>query len=260
MGGIIVRRVNLVAVLVGAALVIGAIPVVAQDESPPNVAETWRVKVPLADAPAFEAAFKAHIEAREAAGDPWSWQTYVNVVGGEIDVYTIQACCHSWADMDTYAEWVNGSGLMADWATTVGQYIDHYAHEYSVFDLENSNWPADPPDYRLFGITSWVPRPGAMMSTFEAVAKLSSIGKENGWSLPWAWSSRIGGEAQLSVITPYMSFADMEEPSPNFFEFVAEQVGPEEAAKLFTQFGEGFWSSRYRIVQHRPDLSMSDGE
>lgn len=260
MEGIAVRRQNSLTALVVLSLLFASVSAQAQDESPPNVADLWIVTVDYSNAPAFEEALKTHLAAREEAGDPRDWQTYTAVAGGELDTYGVRYCCFKWADADAYEEWTLTSGIMGHWNENVAQYVEDYRHEFSVLDLENSNWPQEAPDYRYFGITSWTLKPGPAVSRQAALKALSAVGKEHGWSRPWAWTSRVGGDAELSLVTPYVDFADMEPPEQGFFEFAAEHLGMEETARLFSEFGSSFWSSEYTILVHRRDLSMGDSE
>ena len=232
----------------------------AQDEDPPNIADLWIVTVDYPNSAAFEEAFKTHLAARTEAGDSRNWQTYTVVAGGELDTYGVRYCCFNWADADAYAEWFQSSGILDHWNEHVAQYVDDYSHHFQYLDLDNSNWPEDPPDYRYFGVTSWQLKPGTTGTRRAAIKALSAVGKEHEWGLPWSWQSSIGGDDTLSLVTPYANFADMEPPEQSFFEFATEHLGAEETARLFNEFGSSFWSSEYNIYEHRPDLSMGDGE
>ncbi len=109
-------------------------------------------------------------------------------------------------------------------------------------------------------MTSWRLKPGTAGTRQAAIKALSAVGKEHGWDLPWSWQSSIGGDAVLSLVTPYANLAAMEPPEQSFFEFAAEHLGAEETARLFNDFGSTLLNSEYAIYEHRPDLSMSDGE
>ncbi len=254
------KRKNLLTALVSLSLLLVIVSAQAQDESPPNVADLWIITVDYPNSAAFEEAFKTHLAARKEAGDPRNWQTYTVVAGGEMDAYGVRYCCFKWADADAYAEWSQSSGIFDHWNEHVAQYVDDYHHHFQTLDLDNSNWPEDPTDYRYFGVTSWRLKPGTTGTRQAAIKALSTVGKEHGWSRPWAWTSYVGGDSELSIVTPYANFADMEPPDQSFFEFASEHIGAEETARLFNDFGSSFLSSEYTIFEHRPDLSMDDGE
>lgn len=245
--------------LVALSLLFASVSAHAQDESPPNVADLWVVTVDYANAAAFEEAFKTHGVARKEAGDPRSWQVYTAAAGGELNTYSIYSCCFKWADADAYDEWTLDSGIMGHWNEQVAQYVDDYRHQFQVVDLDNSNWPDDASAYNYFGVTSWQPKPGAENSRQAALKAFTAVAKENGWSRPWSWSYGVGGDAEMILVSPYVNYADMEPPEQSFFEFVAEHLGAEEAARLFGDFGNSFWSSEYTIYLLRRDLSMGDG-
>jgi hypothetical protein len=255
------KRRNLLTTLVSLPLLFAIVSAHAQDESPPNVADLWIMTVDYPNSAAFEGAFKTHLAARKAAGDPRNWQTYTVVAGGEMDTYGVRYCCFKWADADAYAEWTQSSGIQDHWNEHVAQYVDDYSHLFQYLDVDNSNWPDDAAtDYRYFGVTSWRLKPGRAATRQAAIKALSAVGKEHGWSRLWSWQSSVGGDAELSLVTPYVNFADMEPPEQSFFEFATEHLGAEETARLFNSFGSSFSSSEYTIYEHRPDLSMGNGE
>ncbi len=254
------KRKNLLTALAASLLLFAFVPAHAQDESPPNIADLWIITVDYPDSAAFEEAFKAHIAVRKEAGDPRNWQVYTVVAGGNMNTYGVRYCCFKWADADSYTEWSLTSGVGDDWNANVAQYVDDYNHRFQSLDLANNNWPEDPPDYRYFGVTTWRLKPGTTGARQAAITALSTVGKEHGWSRPWSWNSSVGGDAELSLVTPYANFAAMEPPEKSFFEFATEHLGAEETARIFSEFGSSFWSSQYTIFEHRPDLSMSDDE
>ena len=255
------KRKKLLTALVPLSLLFATLSAHAQNESPPNVAELWIITVDdYPNSTAFEEAFKTHLAARKEAGDPRNWQTYTVVVGGEMDTYGVHYCCFKWADADAYAEWTQSSGILDHWNEHVAQYVNDYSHQFQYFDFDNSTWSEDPTDYRYFGVTSWRLKPGTAGTRQAAVKALSAVGKEHGWSLPWSWQSSVGGDAVLSLVTPYADFAAMEPPEQSFYELVVEHLGAEETARLFNEFGSTFWSSEYAIYERRPNLSMGDGE
>lgn len=251
---------NLSITLLALALLFASVPIDAQDESPPNVAELWVVTVDYPNAAAFEEAFKKHVVVREAAEDPRDWSVYTTAAGDGLDEYYIYYCCFDWADADAYEAWTNSSGVMGDWFANVAPHIDDYRHQYSMIDTQNSNWNVDINDYRFIGVTSWTPKPEAAMSMNSAISALSAVGKENGWADPWSWSYNIGGPNQLHLASPYSNYAEMAPPEQNYFQFVAEHLGMEEAVRLFNEFGNSFWGSSYKLYMRRADLSMGGGE
>ena len=255
------NREKLLTALMTLSLLFATLSAQAQDENPPNVAELWIITVDdFPNSTAFEEAFKTHLAARKEAGDPRNWQTYTMVAGGEFDAYGVHYCCFKWADADAYAEWAQSSGILDHWNEHVALYVDHYSHQFQYFDHENSTWLGDPTGYRYFGVTSWRLKPGMEATRQAAIKALSTVGKDNEWGITWSWQSSVGGDAVLSLVTPYADFAAMEPPEQSFYELVTEHLGAEETARLFKDFGSTFWSSEYTIVERRPDLSMGDGE
>lgn len=229
----------------------------AQDEDPPNLASLFIIHPKDGQLAELEAATVAHGAWRKENGDPRAWQMYQAVTGDDLDAIYVHYCCFEWADEDAYEKWQFDTGAIAAYAETMGPHVESLEHYYSETDSANSNWPEDPPDYYYFGVTYWKPNPANQGESGAALAKFTEVAKENGWPYPWSWSRRIGGSAQLSLISPYQAYSSMDRPGPGFFEWFAAHTSEQEAAEAFEAFGSGFWSSEYTIYRWRPDLSMS---
>jgi hypothetical protein len=223
---------------------------VAEDE-PPGLADMWVVTPKSGHTAEFEEALKAHLAFRAENGDTRDWQVFTVAAGDDMSSYYIRYCCFDWPDQDAYMALAKEKGMGEHWNENVNGVVDRYQHYFVSLDHENSRWPDDAGDFSLFGVTDWTPRPGT------AAKRRAAISKEHGWDRIWAWSWRIGGDDQLSLVIPYKDYSAMVPPEQTFYEFMVEHVGEEKAAQTFEDFSGSFWGSSYTIYAHRPDLSMS---
>ncbi len=229
------------------------------DKAPPNLADTWVVHVRHGHEGEFEAAFKAHVEARKAVGDPRAWQVYTPVVGEDFGHYVIRSCCFEWADQDAYDAWSLESNMGEHWNQNVHAHVKRYAHYLNLIDFENSHWPQDV-KANFVGVTVWDVKPGGYGPMSAARVALSKAAKEHGWTRHWSWSESVGGQGALIIASPYKNYADMAPPEPSFFDFVSEKLGAEEAQKLFSEFSSNLSPGTYTVYRHRADLSMAPAE
>lgn len=231
-------------------------------ESPPNLADTWYVVVKPGHYDEFEAAFKAHLDKRAAAGDSREWDTFSPVLGGHMSHYVIRSCCFHWADQDSYTAWsMENSALSDDWDANVDPHVEEYKHYLYALDFDNSHWAEDAPEYNYFGVTRWTPKQGSGGSMSAAVEEISSLAKKANWPRYWSWSNRIGGKPNLTLVSPFENYADMAPPEPSFFERMSQELGGDEAAQeMFQRFSSNFEGSTYTVYVHRPDLSMGEDD
>ncbi|HKJ16159.1 MAG TPA: hypothetical protein VJ984_02260 [Xanthomonadales bacterium] len=248
-----------------AILLASSYPTMAQEGPEGNVAEAWIVNVDMASQPAFEEAFKAHVDVRKKHNDPFEWHVYVQETGNSMSTYMIRACCFAWAEKDAYETWgEENPEVNADWGEYVHPHVSSYGHHYSTLDFANSNWPDDGSEINFVGVTSYQIKTGHS-AQFEAVkAELSQIALNEGWAQAghhWAWTSSVDGANTVNLAVPHENFASMATPDPDFFQFLSQHLGSEEAAAgIFQRFTDATDGSDYTIYRHRSDLSMSDSD
>jgi hypothetical protein len=233
------------------------------DEAPPPLTSTWTLLPKKGMEAEFAEAAAAEIKARAEKGESRQWFAYRPVVGDNLAVVHYRACCFNWADEDAAIAEDAELGLGESWGENVGPYVDHYHHHFERADWENSHWPDTGTSGPLFGVTTWQWKQGVGPGPGQAREKLSQIGINDGWASDennWLWFSRIGGAPQLSIVSSFENYADMEPPEQSFFEFIKEQIGEEEAGALFAQFGAGFASSDYTVWRLDTDLSSPSGD
>jgi len=246
-----------------AAILLLPLGLVAQedgaDEAPAPLTDVWMV-IPKAGMEAeFAAAAAAEVVAQVEAGSSRSWQAYRPVVGYRLNVVQYRHCCFDWADVDALEAEDTELGLNESWNENVDPYVEHYHHYYERADWENSHWPDEGTSGPYFGVTSWTVKQGAGPASGQAKDKMSQLAINDGWANGdnnWLWFSRIGGKPMTAIVSSYDNYADMEPPEQTFFEYASEKLGAEEAAAMFSDFGNGFSDSDYTVWVY--DEALSD--
>jgi hypothetical protein len=253
------KKTSFITSLIGTAMLLIPLSLWAQDDRAP-LSDVWLIMPKQGMLSQFEAAAKAHMAFRQDAGETRNWSAYSVGLGSNPSLYMWRAGGLNYADQDAFIAEDQENGYGEHWFANVDQYVDHYHHYLERADYENSNcWPADLGQKPLYGVTTWTWKQGAGPGPGEARKQLSKIAMDGDWEYNWLWLSRIGGEPQIMVVSPYDSFAGMEPPEQEFFEFIAEQLGSEEeAGKIFAEFSAGFTGSSYTVWSYRPDLSTME--
>ena len=207
---------------------------------------------------AFEQALREHIAYRQDAGETRAWETYTVALGDNPSIYQFRSGGMDWADFDAGVAEDGEKGLGSNWAANVDQYVEHLHHYIEVSDFDNSDWPEDLGQKPYYGVTTWSVNGNAEAAADAAREEFSRVAMAGNWSATagnWMWLSRVGGSSKMMLVTAYDSFANMAPPEESFYEFLASQVGEDQAASLFADFGAGYTSSNYTIWAYRPDLS-----
>lgn len=236
------------------------VAVLAQDnpEPPAPLTDVWIMVPKPGMQDEFTAAAKKHIAFRAKAGESRAWLAFRPVIGDNLNVVQFRACCYDYADMDAFVVEGEKLSLGDNWNANVDQYVDHYHHYLERNDWDNSHWP-EGSDGPYYGATSWVWKEGAGPEVDEIRKQISEMAKNGAWAEAghnWLWLERIGGKPVTAVVTSFESYADMAPDEPDFFGFIAEQMGSaEKAGEMFAKFGAGFESSSYTVWVHDKELS-----
>ncbi|NNM06905.1 MAG: hypothetical protein HKO65_17545 [Gemmatimonadetes bacterium] len=216
----------------------------------------WEFKVEPQSAAAFEAALKAHMEFREANGDPWEWRFFQQVVGKNLGTYMARAPGHSWADFDAY--------LGSDFSEVAGKHFDATVlplvkEAWNGVDQENaelSHLPENMDPYTLFNVSVFYLKPDKMADFSEAVGTYKQLMIDHDFPFYWAVQSQAaGGDGPTMALVGFAeSWADMAE-DPAVEAAMMETLGEEGAMELFQQFYGSFHHFENWIGQLRPDLS-----
>lgn len=210
----------------------------------------------------FAKAAAKHMAFRVEAGETRTWNVFRPAVGENMAVVQYRSCCFDYSDLDANMAADVELGLNDDWNTNVDPYVDHYHHYFDVNDWENSHWP-EGSNGPYYGVTTWNAKQNAGPGSGEARKKFSQMAKKEGWAEGhnWLWLMPIGGEPKIAIVNSMESLAELAPEETTFFDFVAEQMGsPEDAMKIFEQFGSGFSSSDFTVWMHDTSLSTPSTE
>jgi len=248
--------------LLAAVFFLPAASTLAQDPPPP-VSEIW-VMVPKAGhEQEMSAAIAKHSQHRSEQGDPRQWVAYTPLLGDELNHVAVRSCCHNWADVDGYREWLEAHpAVNAHFGEHVAPHVERYAHYFEEIDWANSHWNSDGGPYTLFAVTQFALKSGHEADFHAAREKMSQIAINQGWAndeRSWLWTTTIGGKSTVSVVVPYKNFAGMGSSGEGFVDFLAQQLGSMEAAsELMKQFAGASWGSDYQVWVYEPKLSMKN--
>jgi hypothetical protein len=233
-----------------------AVAMAADEAPPPTVFDHWVFWPKAGQDAQFEEAAKAHLAWRKGAGEGREWTAYRTLVGDDLTPYFYRAGPFHWKDLDSQAAWATEARAVADFNERAGPYVGRMEHYLNVLDVEHSLW-TDSEEYRYFGVSLLRLKPGAYDGMVAALTQIHKVAVEKEWPQSWAIMWMVGGsDADLMIVWPYRSYAEMAEPETPFLKLVTESVGSEAAAKaLLNQFWSSFEAGSYQIVTTRPDLS-----
>lgn len=251
------------AILCSFLLMILATSAVAQDEKKPEkameapgtVATIWVIWPKAGQSSQFEAAIKKYGAWRKSAGEEFIWQIYQPVVGSDLAHYVIRSGQHTWRDMDTNAAWEMEAKASEAYEEQLGAMTDRAEHYFAETDTEHSHW-IENPDYKYYGVSRYVTKPGTYGERMEAMNKIQKAVEDEKWAYPYEISYPIGGRSGMNIVTPMKGYADMADPDPSLMKIVAKSLGSESAAaNTMKQFGNTIEGEDYTVYVHRPDLS-----
>lgn len=255
------KNTSFLASLAGLAIVTIPLGLSAQEDpgdAPPPLSDVWVMVVKPGMNAEFDAAMAAHIRFRKNAGESRDWNAYRVAVGHNMKPIAFRSCCFDWADLDAHEAESDELGLVEHFGENVGQYVDHFHHYLEKSDWKNSHWPDEGTSGPYFGVTTWTVNQGSGPSASAAKDKMSQLALNEGWAKDdnnWLWFSREVGNAEITLVSSFENFADMAPDEQTFFEFAAENLGDEEAAAMFSDFGSGFEQSEYAIWKLDESLS-----
>lgn len=259
-----VRRGAVSAVALAALVALAAIfaaPLAALPEATPVVmpgplADFWLMWPKAGHEMQFEAGIKTHVAWRKQAGEGWSWSAYQPVVGSDLTYFVFRSGEHRWADFDAQQAWEATSKAGEAFQKDVAPHVERYEHYLAEEDYENSKW-VEATDYKYFWVQEHQLKPGGSAEVREAVGKIHRGLQAGGWPLSYAISRGIGGEGtDLTLVFPYRSYAEMEDPKPGFMEVLTKGMGTAAAAQAaLKQFDDNVEEMNTTIYAHRADLS-----
>jgi hypothetical protein len=205
------------------------------DESPPTLVRTYVLIAKPGSGDALHKALKAHGEWRLRNGETWSWHIYTRLAGeGQPGTYVIRSSGHRWSDFDAYEAF--NQQAFAHYDQTVTPHVAHTEAHLSRFLPDVSHWPEDAGPYSMFWVYTYDIRPGGMRPAMAALRKFNEQLRAGGWDEVWGWEVNMTGTPSLTLVSPGASWADFADPPRSAFEVIADQIGEEEAVRLWRSF------------------------
>ena len=201
----------------------------AQETAPGKIAELWVLWPKDGQAAQFEAAAKKFVAWRKQAGEPYSWTAFQPIVGDELTHYVFRSGEHHWADLDANAAWEMKAKANEQYHKDIAPLVKHIEHYITEDDLDHSNWTEA--EYRYFQVEDFKVKPGGHGAMLEALDKVHKAAVAGKFPRSYAISNTSGGEGGMTVVFPYKSYADMQEPNPPFMKVLAQHLGSEDAAR-----------------------------
>jgi hypothetical protein len=236
------------------ALALAPAAAAAEEKAPGGIAELWVLWPKDGKTAEFEAAAKKFVAWRKQTGEPYSWTAFQPVVGDDLMHYVWRSGEHHWAELDANHEWAMKAKANEQYDKDMAPHVARIEHYLTEDDLAHSNWMEA--EYRYFQVENFKIKPGGFGGMLEALDKIHKAAMAAKWPRSWAVSYTTGGDGGMTLVFPYKSYADMQEPDPPFMKVLAQQLGSEEAAKAaMQQLNASFEETRTTIYTVRPDLS-----
>ncbi len=230
----------------------------AHEEEPGAISDVWVFAVKRGMENDFTAAMKEHMAARKEMGEPRTWLAYRAEVGDKPGIIMYRSIPMSYADHDAYLG-SDFSEIGEAFNKNIDPLVNHYHHYIDSYDWKNSHWPDDATtEGPLFTEVARAWRPGGGYASNQARKKMSQIAINDGWAekgYEWLWVNRTGGKPMQAIVFPSANYADMAPTGDDFGAWLTEQVGEEEANKIFEGWLSGFSDVTVTIWRFDPELS-----
>ena len=251
------KRMGVVLLVIAGVLV--SVPATAGDEgadTPEFLAMSHQVWVQAGQALEFEQALKDHWSMHEAAGDPWTWETWEQVTGKGTGSYSIRTAGHTWADFD------RENGVDNDREHVINELDPHTKWSQTTiteWDLEISRWPEGSDVPKMVELTEFHLKRGSVKDFYHAVKKISEmIGEEElDYQFAWGWTVSGGTGPMMILAIPHENWADFKDKKPGLWEVAEEAMGRTESGNIRETIDNAVEETKNYVVAHRPDLSYS---
>jgi hypothetical protein len=221
-----------------------------------NLARIYFVNVKSGHGGEFVAALKEHVEWRKQAGDPWTWYVYQIVNGKNLGDFVIRSSGHSWADLDSYEEFLAKGAV--EFNKNVGPHIKSVSNAITAGDTTNFNWYPNNDDVNLISVNTYQLKPGQRRAFTQAVNKYHTAIIENNREMyyAFAWTVNGGPGPRVTLVLPYKNWAEMQGPDESLRAFMVRILGSEEAQQLSDEFNSTYNSVESSVLRVRRDLSV----
>jgi hypothetical protein len=239
------------------SLVVLGVAVPAGQATAQNVARTyWFTPAPGKTA-VFEQALKAHAAWRKQAGDPWSWEIYQVVNGDRLGTFVARSGGHAWADLDAYDSGFGPRGSER-FGADVAPHLSSETSLLTVVDTAHMILPDKPEGYAMVEMVVYHLKADQVQAFDRAIDQIHKAIVASKWPVHYAWEMPVNGgrgeDRYLAIFHP--DWASFEPIQPSMDAMLSEQLGKDEAMKLFQTITGTYWETTTMVLRYRPDLSI----
>lgn len=249
-----IRTVLAIAAALGSLL---AVAVQAQD-SGGNLARMWVVVPKEGMEDQLEEAMKAHNAWRTENGDPWSWNLYHRVSGGDLNHWYLRSPGHTYADLDAYRDSDFSQKAFEHWSANVDQYVAEYRTHLAEAVPELGHTQPDDGPYEYFWVYTYHIKAGMGRPFYAAAETITKALKEANWPETWWFTWQLDGERMpaMSLVIPSANWAGFAEPAESAYDAVAAAKGEATAKQMWEALFSTVESVSSTVYHRHADLSF----
>lgn len=205
----------------------------AQEEAPGTLSRMFAITPKAAMDEQFQRAFEEHVKWRAENGDPWSWNTYHQVLGNDLDSFFIRSSGHKWVDLDAYNAF--NAKAIEHWNANVHPYVEKVTSSMDEVNTEVLHWPEDDSDLAYFWVYEYHLKSGHTDAFYKAVKAIHEKVRAADWPQYYAFVTHLTGEdlPAVSLVIPKKDMGGFASPEKGPMEVIAESSGEKTAKKLF---------------------------
>ena len=239
-----------------------AMPMLATaQEEEGKLARMWVVVPKDGMGDQLEEAMKAHNAWRAENGDPWSWNTYHRVSGGDLDHWFIRSPGHTYAELDAYRDSEFSQRAFEHWSANVDQYVADYRTHLAEYAPELSHEQPDEGPYEYFWVYTYHIKAGMGRQFYAAAEAITGALKDAAWPETWWFTWQLDGERMpaMSLVIPNANWAGFADPEQSAFEAVSAAKGESTAAEMWADLFSTVESVSSTVYHRHADLSFAAG-
>lgn len=250
------------AFLLATVLALLPTPALAQGMSGGDMAEIVRIKVRDGHRYEFEQGVKRHQEMGAEQGNPSAWLVWEVMTGTRTGEYVVGTFGHAWADFDVMPD--DPQAAERSFEQNIRGHVENA--EVSFWTLRrdlSASAPGEDEPTPFLQVYHFMPTSAGVPVAEETFGRVLAAAQEAQWpGATWMVHQLVNGgpTPHYAVAIPAESFADMEEPSPNMYEMLVEQMGEDETNEMFGAFTSALRGEDSEMFAFRRDLSyMPEG-
>ncbi|SHG79223.1 hypothetical protein [Ferrimonas marina] len=221
-----------------------------------NLIDAWIVHPIPGQRGALKQALLEHMAYRESQEEEYTWLIYTPMLGDNVSAVLFYRCCVTWDEMERLERWRVTSGVDQHWLDFVEPFVQRMERYISDVDLENSNWPIEPPIAPYMAVTEMYLDAEHMETAWDGVKRISDQAKAMDWPFSWQWSRQLGGAPIINYVVPYSTLVELSPTDTDFETMMAEYLGdPAKARQEVHLWLSHFDRFDYQIYKLEPALN-----